>query len=388
VNPFPTTLSLLACRAGIGLLATALAPAQTVEAVPRGFTNVPGNAAVSLPFRWERGTMQVIYQGSVLPSGLAGKTITALSLRRPAFPDEPAYGQVNRTLRIWMASTSRGTVTVNTRGNFVGNPVEVLPPTVVNIGATQPTGVRDGVGADLLTVSLATPFVVGTAPHLFIQFEVSGPTFTVAPDNWIDAVWFPGGVDDGLVVPVGNGGCSSVSGTTSRLIWTANNPPVGGGTARVAASGFRPLAPCLLLLSPNPEVRPVMGPYLTPGFGRLLPVAGAPNCMSWGEPDFIEFAFTDANGGVAWSLPIPTGIGGGQKFGLQAACIPDITIPVPTTSNGLIMTMGPSGLAPAISTLLHPDVPVFPVPTPTPTNYVSAFPEYLGLAPVVQLHYQ
>lgn len=372
-SPLPTLVLILAMAC----------PAQRTAAIPAPLGDaLPGNAAVSAPLRWERGMIQVIYQASVLPNGFgAGTTVTGITLRRPAFVDEPAYGAVTRSLRVWMASTTRGVVGPSTRGNYVGTPVEVVPLTTMQIGASQPTGPGDAVGSDLLFLPFTTAFTVGTQPNLFLQIEMHGPTFAVANDNWVDAVWFPAGADEGFATHVGNGGCAAVQGTRSRLVWNGPDSPAGGTTASVLASGLAPLAPVFFAVQPNPQAS-------TLPFGSTLSTFGAPACFLWGEPLDAFFQFTDASGRATWSAPLPGGVAGGLQFGIQAFNVADLSQPVPRTTNGIVMLTEPAGIGPAVSTLMHTDVPVFPVPANPQQNYVSPIAPFPGLAPVVQLHFQ
>lgn len=364
------------------LAALASAVAQSTAIVPSICTNLPGNAAVSMPLRWSHGTMQVFVDSILLPPNFVGQSITGLWLRRPTLPGDVAYASITRTL------TVRGGFTSNLAAQFVGsipqnrpaNTIVLFGPSSVISSPVAAPGATTVLGADLAHVVFTTPLLV-TAGTLFLEFETSDTPLSVSSDHWVDAVWFANGNDQGYAVAVGDGSCTTRP-EPVRLRWTAAGGPAPGTTATVEVSGAPPTAGgatgyALVWAGLDPQTQgPGVG-YL--GFGASLTAIdpGMVGCHQWAPFALTWFGATDAAGKFTATLPIPGAAAVGLRLGLQGAWV-DTTRPVLplSLSNGLMLVVGSAGVGNHCNTMF------FPAGTT-----VSPWAPFVGQMPVLRLEY-
>ncbi len=369
-------------------LATALlalvlsaAPAQSVV-VPSLCAALPGNAAISLPFRWSHGTLQVFVDPPMLPTNFVGQTVTGLWLRRPTLPGDVAYPAITRTL------TVRGGFTPNAAFQMAGtiaqnrpaNSIVLFGPAPVTTAAVSAPGPATSVGADLVHIVFTQPLPV-VAGTLVLEIATSDAPLQISTDHWVDAVWQADGADQGYVVTVGDGSCTTRP-EPALLRWTAAQGPMAGTTAAFEITGAPPtigssVGFVLCWVGTDPQTRPAGAGYL--GFGAsLLPIdPGFVGCHQWAPFDVAWVGPTDAAGKFATSLPIPGNAPLGTRLGLQAAWL-DLSRPVLPLSftNGLAVVVGAAGVGNRCSTMF------FPAGTVT-----SPWPPFLGQMPVLRLEY-
>ncbi len=357
-------------------------PAQTRAVVPAIAEQLPGNAAVSLPLRWSQGTMVVSIDAALLPAALAGRTITGLRMRRPAFLGEPAYPAQQRTITVRAAFSSRasaqlsGTRSANwpTGTSATGLPI-VAGPAVIAVQATTAPNAPQATGDEFLVIPFAAPLPVVTG-NLLLEFEVQGAQFAV-DSPWVDAVWSQGGVEQGYAVPVGNGTCTTQT-QPLHLTWSASQAPTRGTSAVLTLAGAPVLAPCFVWVGLEPLQHPLGAGFL--GFGASLSGLdpGLAGCSQWIPLDAQWGATTGAIGNATISFPLPVTLTtAGQKLGVQAAVLDPVRPGIPLDfANGVIMALDRTGLGNRCATMLIPG-----------TGTQSPWAPDVGLMPVIVLEY-
>jgi hypothetical protein len=368
----------LACLGG----AAGLARAQNAAIAPPVCTTLPGNAAMSLPWRWSHGTLQVFVDPPLLPTSLVGQTITGLWLRRPTLPGDGAYAPITRTLTVRgafqqpIAASMVGTLTQNRPANAT---VLFGPAPVSSLAAPAP-GPTTTVGADLLHVVFTTPLPV-VAGTLYLEFETSDAPLAVSADHWVDAVWMPGAVDQGLVVAVGDGSCTTRPEPT-RLRWTSPGGPVVGATAQLQVSGAPPTSGTsagfvMAWVGLDPETRGLGAGYL--GFGAPFATIdpALAGCHQWAPFDVSWLGPTDPTGTFATTFTIPTGAALGMRLGMQAAWLDPLRTGLPFSfSNGLAIVVGSAGIEWRCNSLFFPAA-----------GTTSPWPPFVGQMPVLRFDY-
>ncbi len=351
-NPIMRALSLLLASGLVGL-----ASAQNRTVLPTACTTLPGNAALSLPLRWSHGTLQVRMFSSMLPSGLLGKTISGIRLRRPAFLTEPAYPAMQRTLTVRGAfqPISLGNLTPDRQiNNQQGTAPVLFGPAVVSVPATPATTAGNSVGSEFLVIPFTTPLLV-VAGSLFFEFESSDGPLQVGTDHWVDAVWFADGVETGYAVPVGNGSCTTRTEPT-ELVWTNAEGPHVTGTANLRLSGAAPGLPVFAWLGLAPEPRAVSATYFGWGgsLGLLAPSMAA--CHQWAPIDVMWSGTASASGAYSMSFALPATFATiGLRIGVQTAWIDLARAGVPlSVSNGVMLVLDTIGVGQRCSTAFFP----------------------------------
>lgn len=362
------------------LLATAL-PAQNQVTVPAVCSTLPGNAAVSLPLRWSHGTMQVRIAQSLLPAALQGQTITGLRLRRPTFLFEPAYPAVSRTLTVRgsFQTDSPAQLTSSLAQNRLAGVQVLFGPAAVASPATPLPGPAATTGQDVLHVvfTQGLPVVPGT---LFLEFEAGDAPLQVAATNWVDAVWFDGGVENGYVVSVGDGSCTSRPAPT-QLWWNDSVGPQVGGTARFRLDGAPPTTPTsgglvLMWMGLDPETQPPGPTNLGFGVSFGLVDPGLAGCHQWAPLDLPWAGVTDAVGGFTTTFPLAN-VPVGARIGVQAAWLDGTRPGLPFSfSNGLVMVLNTVNVGAGCATAWFPA-----------NLALSPWPAFLGQMPVLTLEY-
>ena len=369
--------------ASIALTLGTVLVGQNTAVLPPAFANLPGNAGVAMPLRWSRGKLQVFIDPVMLPSGFVGESITGLRLRRSMLDGSPAYPAMTRTLEVYggfqpfLATQMNGSASQN----FAIVPRQLLfGPAQVSVPATPAAGPTTTVGDDLVQIVFVQPLPV-TAGTLFLQFETLDGPFTIAPDNWVDAVQFEAGSDDGYPAVVGDGSCTSRS-QPSRLRYTSSVGPVSGTTVDLEVTGAPPtsassLGLVLVWVGIDPETRAPGAGYLGYGgsLGLLDPLMI--DCHQWAPLDASWSGSTDATGKFATSFAIPGVAAAGRRLALQAAWF-DPSRPVLPLSftNGLQLVCNSVGVEGRCSSFFFPD-----------TADISPWGRQVGLMPVVVLDY-
>jgi hypothetical protein len=366
----------------VAAMCLAPATAQTIAMVPPVCAELPGNAAISLPLRWSHGTMQVFIGSELLPANFVGQTITGLWLRRPTLPGDVAYSAITRTL------TVRGGFLPYPAAQMVGSITQNRPttttvlfgPTAVTSAAAPAPGATTTVGADLVHLVFTTPLVVA-AGTLFLEFETSDAPLQVSADHWVDAVWFAGGADQGLVVAVGDGTCTTRP-EPVQLRWTTAWGPLAGTTGTFEVTGAPPTAGALtgfamIWVGTDPQTRGPGAGYL--GFGASLglvdPAMAA--CHQWAPLDVVWFGPTNAVGKFTSTLTIPAGTPLGLRLGVQGAWLDLSRAVLPLSlSNGLQLVVESAGVENLCNTMYFPA-----------GSQVSPWQPFVGQMPVLRLEY-
>ncbi|MEQ1631530.1 MAG: hypothetical protein ABL997_04095 [Planctomycetota bacterium] len=354
----PSRLALLAV---VSLVAVDAALAQSRVVVPAVATDLPGNAAMSMPLRWSQGVLQVWIAPQLLPPVLTGATLQGLRLRRPTFLSEPAYPAVQRTITvragIWplippLMSTARAL-------NMPATAIVVAGPSPFAVAAsTLPSG-APAVGAEFLVIPFTTPLQMQPGT-LCLEFETSDAPFATS-EQWVDAVWMENGVDAGYAVTVGDGTCTTGS-APLQLSWTGTNAPSRGGDATLRVSGAPPAAPngpgslVLAWAGASPQTRPQAADFF--GFGIDLAGLdpGLSGCYQWSPLDVVISGFADAAGGFDVQFALPTTLPAGLRVGVQTAFL-DLARPgvLPLSlSNGVVMQLDSAGVSSRCSSIFFP----------------------------------
>ena len=356
--------------------------AQSTATVPPVCASLPGNAALSMPLRWSQGAMQVFVDAQLLPPALIGQTITGLRLRRSTLLGDTAYPALQRTL------TVRGGFQTAPAAAMIGSLPQNRPssaqvlfgPAVVSIAATPAPGPATTTGEEFLSIPFSIPLPV-TAGTLYLEFEASDAPLMVGTGHWVDAVWFPGGADDGLVASVGDGSCTTRPEPT-QLTWTEAHGPFAGIQAQVRVAGAPPatqgsagLVVCWVGL--DPMTTPVGNGYL--GYGGSLGSSfpSMAGCHQWAPFDVAWFGTTDTTGSFATMFTIPSNTLIGTRVGVQAAWFDGNQMGVPLSfSNGLQLVCRSAGVGNHCNTFFFPG-----------TATVSPWPPFVGQMPVLLLEY-
>lgn len=370
-----TIAALIGCSALTG---------QNTAAVPPAFETLPGNAGVAMPLRWSKGKLQVFIDPPMLPANFVGETISGLRLRRSVLEGSPAYPAMTRTMQIhggfqtFPATQMIGSATQN--HNVVPR-LLLFGPAVVNVAATPaPGGPTMTVGDEFVQITFSQPLPV-TAGTLFLEFETTDGPLAIAPGNWVDAVKFDVGTDDGYVAMVGDGSCTTRSEPT-ELRYTSSAGPVSGTTVDLEVTGAPPTSGqdvglVLVWLGLDPLTAAPGPNYLGYGgsFGVADPLMVA--CHQWAPLDFAWFGQTDSAGRFATTLTIPGNAAIGQRLALQAGWLDDTRPVVPLSlSNGLQMICNSAGVEDQCSSFFFPD-----------DLDVSPWGPQVGLMPVILLDY-
>jgi hypothetical protein len=357
------------------------AQAQIGTVVPSICADLPGNAAVAMPLRWSHGTMQVFVDAALLPPAFVGQTITGLHLRRATLLGDVAYPALTRTL------TVRGGFLPFPAAQMVGSIAQNRPATTTvlfgpaplttnAVGGPGPTTIT---GAELLHVPFTTPLVVA-AGTLFLELEAGDTPLQVSDAHWVDAVWFSGGNDLGLVAAVGDGSCTTRP-EPVHLRWTSGGP--AAGTSRTfEVSGAPPTSGAsagfvFAWAGIDPSTRGPGPGYL--GYGASLGALdpGMAACHQWAPLDVSWFGATGITGTFSATLTIPAAAAVGLRLGLQAAWL-DLSRPVLplSLSNGLHVVVGSAGVGNHCNTMY------FPAGTTT-----SPWAPFVGQMPVLRLEH-
>ncbi|MGC6488576.1 MAG: hypothetical protein ACON4Z_13095 [Planctomycetota bacterium] len=335
---------------------------QSTATVPAVCEGLPGNAAVAMPLRWSEGTLQVFVDPGLLPPNFAGASISGLQLRRSVLPGDVAYPAISRTLTVRGGFQSGVAATAGaglTQNRPAGHQL-LFGPAVVQVPATPAPGPDTTVGDAFVQITFSTPLVV-TPGTLFLELQVSDGPLTISSGHWVDAVWFEDGVDEGLVVQVGDGSCTTRSEPT-ELAYTGSSGPVAGSSLALAVSGVPPTNVftgetgfVVAWAGVDPASRPPGLGYLGfgAGLGGLDPTMTA--CHQWAPLDFSWFGTSDAAGRFATSLTVPGSAAVGARLGLQAAWL-DVSRPsLPLSlSNGLQLVCSGAGVGSGCSSCFFP----------------------------------
>lgn len=267
------------------LLLSSLLPAQQWTTVPREFSVLPGNTALSLPARWSRGVLQVVLDADML-GDVEGRTITHLRLRRPAFPEEGAYPARQVTLTVRMAPAVNEARFISGFLDDNRHPEQlqtVFGPALVNIPASQP-GQETAVGAPLLTLPLSTPFTVTTEGPRGVMVEIETGTEGQAQDvdtgNWVDAIWWGGARDRGMPLVMGHS-CGDLPGVADIVLEPSfpNGSPSYDEPFSVRIQGAPPNS--LVTLVVRSDLRRDEDPLSLQRLGQDLINLGLPGCRLW-----------------------------------------------------------------------------------------------------------
>ncbi|MFO1076885.1 MAG: hypothetical protein U1E73_04065 [Planctomycetota bacterium] len=363
-----------------GAFAAAL-PAQNRSVIPAACTQLPGNAALSMPLRWSQGTMQVRIDAQLLPANFIGRQITGIRLRRPSFLDEPAYGAVQRTLTVRADFDPRpaNAMTQSRLGNAPGQGstlTTVFGPAVVNVAATPATGPSTATGDEFLVIPFLQPLTV-LAGGLFLEFEAGDAPMNVLPDNWVDAVWFDNGVETGYAVTVGDGSCTTRA-VPTRLLWNGSSGPRVGGNLSLSLTGAAPSVFVLAWIGFDPVPR-AAGPFYVgygASVGALDPALGS--CFQWAPTDVSWLARAGTYGSYTTQFAMPNGIFAvGSKVGCQAAWLDTSRPGLPLSiSNGVQLVLDNIGVQARCATAFFPGAAAW-----------SPWAPYIGQMPVVVLEH-
>ncbi|MCB9877755.1 MAG: hypothetical protein H6835_09160 [Planctomycetes bacterium] len=352
--------------------------AQQTATLPPVCRTLPGNAAVSMPLRWSQGTLQVFVDSPLLPSGFVGHTITGLRLRRSTLPGDVAYPAMTRTV------TVRGAFQGALAAEMIGSVTQNRPagcqvlfgPAQVTVAATPAPGSTTTVGDEFVQIQFSTPLPV-TAGTLFLEFETSDGPLQVEAGQWVDAVWFEDGADDGYVVPVGDGGCTSLSQPT-RLSWTADHGPVHGTDAALRLTGAPAGGLAVAWVGLSPETRGPGAGYLGYGGSLTLIDPAMAGCHQWAPLDVLWFGTADGAGTFATTFAIPGTAPNGIRLAVQAGWVDLSRAVLPLSlSNGLQLVCNSAGVGNRCNSLFFPA-----------TVQSSPWAPFVGQMPVVILEYQ
>ena len=366
------------------LFVCSVAMAQSTATVPPVCETLPGNAAVAMPLRWSEGKLQVFMDPVLLPANFVGETITGVRLRRSVLPGAVAYPAISRTL------TVRGGFQGPSAAQVVGGYLQNRPagsqvcfgPAVVSVPAAPAAGPGTTVGDEFVQITFTTPLPV-TAGTMFLEFEVSDPPLSYSSGHWVDAVWFEGGVDQGMAVQVGDGSCTTRTEPT-LLTYESADPPVAGTTVDLRVTGAPPTNTIsgstgfvLCWAGTDPEGRAPDATYV--GYGNTFAAADPlmAGCHQWAPFDLSWFGATDGAGRFSTTLDIPGSAAIGFRLGVQAAWL-DLSRPViPLSfSNGLHFVCSGAAVGNHCNSLFFPG-----------TVQVSPWGPQLGQMPVVVLDY-
>lgn len=358
--------------AAMALAAFTLQPlaAQTTATVPTICSNLPGNAALSMPLRWTHGTLQVFVDAVLLPASLSGQTITGLRLRRSTLLGDTADPAITRTLTVRggfqpaLAAQMIGGLTANRPAN-----VQVLfGPAAVPTNALSAPSPASAVGPDLLRIVFTTPLPVATGT-LFLEFTCGDSPLQILTTHWVDGVWFSGGADTGYAVTVGTGACTTRPDST-WLRWTNATGPTAGSTGSMQLVGAPPSGIALAWAGLDPQAV---------GFGTSLAAIdpGLVGCYQWTPLQVSWFGVADASGRFTTSLAVPAAAALGTRLGVQAAWFDASRVGVPLSfSNGLVLVVGSAGVGNHCSSMFFPG-----------TSTASPWPAFVGQMPVLMLEH-
>jgi len=263
----------------LGLLVHSILPAQNSwVTIPEQFEQIPGNVALSLPARWSKGTLQVILDAELMQP-LVGESITHLRLRKPAFLREGSYASRQLDFKVTFSTAPhRAKFISGVPENNRGPDELVVFDGAVNLAATPAPGPDDPVGADLIDLVFTQPYLVGSA-GLTIEWQTGtqGSAMNVSAEHWIDAAWHPAGIAEGLVVTIGQGGCSAPGSPVVHLEMDRGATPGFGKNLRFELTGAPPNAEVHILLDLVHEA----SADLIPGFGSAMDALGLPDCTLW-----------------------------------------------------------------------------------------------------------
>jgi hypothetical protein len=362
-----------------GLAASVAAPlaAQASAVVPPLCSNLPGNAAVAMPLRWSHGTLQVFVDAALLPSGLAGQSLTGLWLRRPTLPGDVAYAPITRTL------TVRGGIATGAAAGYGGTlpanrPANLLtlfgPAPVTTLAAPAPSAATV-VGGDLLHIVFSTPLPV-TAGTLFLEFETGNAPLQISTEHWADAVWQNGGADQGYVATVGDGSCTTRSEPTT-LRWTAAGGPSTPSTAAFELAGMPASGLVLMWAGVDAQARAPGAGFLGFGADLALVDAGLAGCRQWAPLDVTWSGAANSFGKFASTLAIPGSATLGLRLAVQGGWVDPSRPGLPLSlGNGLVLVVGAAGVGNRCSSMY------FPAGATT-----SPWSPFVGQMPVLRLEY-
>jgi len=339
-----------------------LAVAQSTATVPAACEVLPGNAAVAMPLRWSEGTLQVFVDPALLPPSLTGATLSGLQLRRSVLPGDVAYPPLTRTLTVrgGFQSAAAATAGSSLAQNRPSGSQILFGPAPVHVPGTPAPGPATTVGDAFVQVAFTTPLPV-TAGTLFLELQVSDAPLTISSGHWVDAVWFEDGVDEGLVVQVGDGSCTTRSEPTN-LLFMGSSGPVAGSSLPLVVTGAPPTDPftgqtglVVVWAGVDPTGTPPGPSYLGfgAGLGAVDPTMAA--CHQWAPLDFSWVGTSDAAGRFVTALGIPSAAAVGARLGLQAAWL-DVsrpTLPL-SLSNGLQLVCTGAGVGSGCSSCFFP----------------------------------
>ena len=361
-----------------------LALAQSTATVPPVCEGLPGNAAVAMPLRWSEGTLQVFVDQGLLPPNLVGASLTGLRLRRSVLPGDVAYPALTRTLTVrgGIRLASAAAAGANLAANRPPGVQTLFGPATVQVPATSAPGPATTTGETFVQITFSSPLAV-TAGTLFLEFEVSDAPLTISSGHWVDAVWFEDGVDEGMIVPVGDGSCTSRSEPTALRVTGVGGPVAGGGVGLVV-SGVPPTNPftgetgfVIAWAGVDPAGRPAGAGYLGYGasFGAIDPTMTA--CHQWAPLDFSWVGTSDLAGRFSTSFTVPGSAAIGARLGLQAAWLDPSRPSLPLSlSNGLQLVCSGAGVGTSCSSCFFPG-----------TSTTSPWGAEIGQMPVLLLDY-
>jgi hypothetical protein len=357
------------------LVSTAIAQRRAVA--PPICESMPGNAALSLPLRWSHGTMQVLIEAQLLPtSGFVGNSLTGLRLRRPSFLAEPAYAAVTRTLTVRAAFTTRAANQMTQ--DLVGNRSPGLPvvfgPAAVNVAATIAAGPGTALGAEFLAIAFATPVPI-VPGNLELEFEASDAPLTVAADNWVDAFWLQGGIEGGYATPIGNGGCTTLSGPLT-LRWNGA-PPLRGAAASLLLSGAAQNSLAIAFWGLDPRTHPISPGFFGYGYdlGQLASALGG--CFQWAPIDVQWLGTTGPSGDYQVGFTVLSQLAARDRIAVQCAVLDPGRSGVPLSfSNGVLAQVDSTGAASHGTTVFFPGGALFSPWVPEPGQFPVLVLEY------------
>lgn len=371
-----------AALAALPVLSRRAAAQVPTAVVPAVCATLPGNAALALPLRWSHGTMQVFVDAAMLPPALTGATITGLRLRRPTLPGDVAYPAITRTLTVrgGFVPSPAAQVQGSLLQNRPTNTVVLFGPAPVVVAAAPAPGATTVRGDEFVQI----PFTIGlpvAAGTLFLEFEAGDAPLAISTGHWVDGYWSVGGAEQGFVVAVGDGSCTT-RGEPTRLAWTAATGPASGQTGQLEVTGVPALtggapSPVLVWVGLDPETRSPGPGYLGYGAAMTALDPGLSGCHQWAPLDVSWAGTADAAGRFATSLSVPGAAAAGQRLAVQAAWLdfgrPGFPL---AASNGLVLVCNSVQVGPRCSTMFFPAGAT-----------VSPWPPFRGQMPVLLLEY-
>ena len=231
-----------------------------------------------------------------------------------------------------------------------------------------------------MQITFSQPLTV-TAGTLFLEFETLDGPLTIGTGNWVDAVHWDTGTDDGYVVTVGDGTCTTRVEPT-ELKYTSSASPLVGTTVDLEVTGAPPTTATefglvLVWVGLDPATRPPGPSYVGYGgsFGMADPLMV--DCLQWAPLDYAWFGPTDTTGKFATTFDIPGATPIGQRLSFQAAWFDDSRPVIPLSfSNGLQLVCHSVGVADNCSSFFFPD-----------NLNTSPWGPQIGLMPVILLDY-